>query len=94
MCGYSALLSSVYVSVHTESETNNMQIDIYRSLHPDGEPELIRSFPGNGTTDEPHVFLHRDQDTIPGQFYFYEIVDVDSNGIETAHPEWSTSRFA
>jgi hypothetical protein len=67
---------------HTETETNNLGFNIYRSDTKDGKYIKVNSRPiaGAGTDATPHDYLFTDENVVLGKTYYYYIEDVDFTG--------------
>ena len=66
----------------TESETNNLGFNLYRSETPDGTFAKINVvlIKGAGTDATPHDYQFVDEGIQPGKVYYYYIEDVDLSG--------------
>jgi len=66
----------------TETETNNLGFNIYRSEEKDGKYVKINSqlLAGAGTDATPHDYSFTDDGVIFGKTYYYYIEDVDFTG--------------
>lgn len=72
----------VMLKWRTETETNNLGFNVYRSTTKDGEftkinPALIK---GYGTDPTPHDYTFIDETAQMDLTYFYQIEDVDFSG--------------
>ncbi len=77
---------AVILSWRTESETENLGFNLYRSI--DRESFFVISdqlIPGHGSTSEKHEYSYVDRDVINGVTYYYKIEDVDYAGITKLH---------
>ncbi|MBN2357784.1 T9SS type A sorting domain-containing protein, partial [candidate division KSB1 bacterium] len=71
----------------TQSETENVGFNVYRSDHADGLYErLNRSLiPGAGTSQSTHQYSFEDRSIAEASTYYYKISDISYAGIETMH---------
>jgi len=72
----------VSIRWRTESETNNLGFNIYRSETPNGKFEKINAvlIKGAGTDATPRDYQFVDEKIEPGKVYYYYIEDVDLSG--------------
>lgn len=66
----------------TQSETENVGFYISRAVNKDGPFECITTalIPGAGTTQTMQSYQYIDRNVVPGQTYYYKVVDVDLKG--------------
>lgn len=71
----------------TESETENLGFNLYRSTALNGQFTIINNqlIPGHGSTSERHEYLFNDRDVINGVTYYYKLEDVDYAGKAKLH---------
>ena len=71
----------------TESETENLGFNLYRSTEKDGGFVIIndRLLPGHGSTSERHEYFYVDRDVVNGVTYYYKLEDVDYAGKAKLH---------
>ena len=72
---------SVVLRWHTESETNNLGFNIYRSEEKDGKFTAVAFVRGAGTTGMRTDYEFKDINVEPGETYYYYLEDVDIFGI-------------
>ncbi len=84
---FSALESGggVMLNWRTESETDNYQWLIDRSLEPDANYQRIAAIPGQGTSPTGHSYSYTDNTVLPGNTYYYLLGDQDFNENVTWH---------
>jgi len=72
----------------TETETNNLGFNIYRSNVKDGKYIKVNAglIKGAGTDATPHDYSFSDDDVVFGQTYYYYIEDVDLAGKKSKSP--------
>jgi hypothetical protein len=81
----------VLLSWITESEINHAGFEILRSSHKDKDYFLISSYQNNpdlmgqGSSSVRNEYLYSDHDVVFGQSYWYQLIDVDLDGIRTVH---------
>ena len=83
--------SGVTLSWRTESETDNYQWLIDRSLEPDANYQRIATVPGQGTSPTGHAYQYADNAVLPGMTYYYMLGDQDFNENITWHGPVSVS---
>lgn len=71
----------------TQSESENLGFHIYRS---DSEqtgyhPITMELIPGAGTSPTVHSYKYLDRSVVDGSTYYYRLVDISTDGIETYH---------
>ncbi len=78
-----ALEGGVRLEWTTQSETNNLGFNVYRSETPNGTFEKINAIliKGAGTDATPHDYQFVDEKIEPGKVYYYYLEDVDFKGI-------------
>ncbi len=66
----------------TESETDNLGFEVWRTEYPDRPFAVINPFliKGAGTSAEQHCYRFRDLEVKAGRRYYYKIADINSNG--------------
>jgi hypothetical protein len=69
--------SGVTLSWRTESETDNYQWLIDRSLEPDANYQRIATVPGQGSSPTGHSYSYTDNAVHPGMTYYYLLGDQD-----------------
>jgi len=75
----------------TESETDNLGYEVYRSNQKDEGYQLLSSFESNpalkgaGNSNTRNVYRFEDSTVINGRQYWYKIADVDVNGQRHFH---------
>ena len=71
----------------TESETDNLGFNLYRSTNNNSEFLMLNAelIAGNGSTSERHEYSYIDRDVINGLTYYYKIEDVDYAGKSKLH---------
>jgi hypothetical protein len=76
---------AVRVHWRTESETNNLGFDIYRSESKDGPFEKVNflMIKGAGSSGEAHEYEYVDADVEVGKRYFYYLEDIDIFGMRS-----------
>ena len=81
---FSANWEGNWVNVYwsTSDEYDNAGWEIYRASSPEGPFEKINDFL---IPAYQYDYLFKDQDVIPRQDYYYQLVDIDLNGIATLH---------
>jgi len=69
----------------SESATENMGYDVYRSDSPDGEYQILNPevIPVSGNASSTHHYSFTDTDVESGQTYYYKIADVAVTGSTT-----------
>jgi len=72
----------IILSWQTQSETNNLGWDVYRSLRKDGTYRKINAamIAGAGTSAEPHTYQFVDEHVEAGNAYFYYLENIDFDG--------------
>ena len=72
----------IILSWQTQSETNNLGWDVYRSLRKDGTYRKINAamIAGAGTSAEPHTYRFVDEHVEAGNAYFYYLENIDFDG--------------
>jgi len=71
----------------TESETDNLGFNLYRSTAKDGGFVVINDqlIPGYGSTSAMHKYSYVDRNVVNGITYYYKIEDVDYAGKSKLH---------
>jgi hypothetical protein len=75
----------------TQSEINNQGFEVYRSIQQDGEYALIATYENNpslqgaGNSNTRRTYIYEDVLISSGETYWYQIADVDYDGIRTFH---------
>lgn len=71
----------------TQTETENMGFDLYRSESADGAFKKINStmVPGAGSSQISHDYSYVDQNISGGRTYYYKLADIRYDGITTYH---------
>ena len=75
----------------TESETNNLGFEIFRSGQDQANYVLLTSYQystalqGQGNTNTRTEYSYTDNHINEGMIYWYKLVDVDYNGVRTEH---------
>lgn len=78
---------SIFLNWTTQSESENVGFNIYRSETENGEYVRInqRVIPGAGTSQSLHSYSFNDQDIAAGKTFYYKLSDIDFTGVETMH---------
>ncbi len=71
----------------TQSETENVGFNVYRSEQPDGVYQrLNRSIiRGAGNSQSKNNYSYEDRDIAPAKTYYYKLSDISYAGVETMH---------
>ncbi len=71
----------------TESETDNLGFQIYRSTTAEGPWHLITPeiIPGSGNSNSQRVYQYTDRSAQSGATYYYRLVDINSAGEQSIH---------
>jgi hypothetical protein len=77
----------------TESELNNFGFNLYKAQSVTDKrieelnftPLNHEIIPGAGSSTQPHTYLFEDEDVSNGQYYWYQLEDVDFNGVTKKH---------
>ena len=69
----------------TSSEVDNSGFYIYRGERPESLIRISSLIAGAGNSDMPHDYQYVDQQVSEGKTYFYQLEDVDLNGVTTRH---------
>jgi len=71
----------------TESETENLGFNLYRSTKASDQFSVISDqlIPGHGSCSEMHKYSYVDRDVVNGVTYFYKLEDVDYAGKTELH---------
>ncbi len=83
--------SCVLVGWVTESEINHAGFEILRSASEKQDYISISSYQNNpaligqGSSSIKHEYAYIDRDVLPGQSYWYQLIDIDLNGQRTYH---------
>jgi len=81
---FKALLvnEGIKIKWRTETETDNLGFNIYRSDTKDGKYIKVNAtlIKGVGTDATPHDYFFTDEDVVLGESYYYYIEDVDFTG--------------
>jgi hypothetical protein len=93
LTGFTAIAAEnrVVLTWTTQSEINNQGFEVYRSARQDGEYTLIASYQNNealqgaGNSNTPREYTYEDFTITGGETYWYQIADVDYQGIRTFH---------
>lgn len=86
-----ALEGMVRLSWTTESEVNNLGFEVYRAPALDGEYQKIASYEsdtrleGAGNSNIETSYSYEDKTVQPEVTYWYQIADVDLQGVRTFH---------
>lgn len=81
--------SNVYLSWRTETESDNLGFEVYRSTNEEGEFLFIAGYSGfnelkgHGTTSSPNKYHFADTRVISEIGYYYKLKQVDINGTST-----------
>ncbi|MBN1406485.1 MAG: T9SS type A sorting domain-containing protein [Calditrichaceae bacterium] len=82
---------SVLLKWETSSEIENQGFEIYRAISENGVYDLLASYDNHaeleskGSSSRGYKYFYADNDIMPGQTYYYKLVDVDYNGYRTEH---------
>ncbi len=83
--------AQVVVQWSTQSEVNNLGFEVYRSTEENGLFDLISSYEnnsdleGSGNSNTLREYSYVDAQAAGGTTYWYQIADVDFDGIRTFH---------
>ncbi len=83
--------NAIRITWTTQSEMDNAGFEILRSTSREGEYRIITSYLNNpallgqGNSNYEHRYSFVDRNVIPGQTYWYKLVDVDFNGDKMYH---------
>jgi hypothetical protein len=82
LASFSATATNTGVTLHwrTETETNNIGFNIYRSTTQDGGFKKISFIDGHGSTAITHEYTFTDRKAAPGETYYYYLEDIDVEG--------------
>jgi len=71
----------------TESETENLGFNLYRSVNKNGEFLMLNAelIAGHGSTSEMHEYSYIDRDVVNGVTCYYKLEDVDYAGKAKLH---------
>jgi len=75
----------------TQSEVNNLGFEVYRSAEENGEYAMIASYENNqslqgaGNSNAAREYTYEDRMLFNGETYWYQIADVDYQGVRTFH---------
>lgn len=71
----------------TESETDNLGFNVWRSEESDGGYRQINDsmIPGAGNSQDPHTYEFEDGEVKPAVTYYYKLEDVDYSGNRQSH---------
>lgn len=69
----------------TESEINNFEWRVERSLRPEGGYTRIATVPGQGSKPTATEYAYVDTTVVPETTYYYRLTDVESTGILRTH---------
>ncbi|HQG47036.1 MAG TPA: FlgD immunoglobulin-like domain containing protein, partial [bacterium] len=78
---------SVVLQWETQSESDNLGFNVYRSTDEHGIFTQIntRMIPGAGSSASAHTYRYVDNSVETGQIYYYQIVDIATNGTMQWH---------
>jgi len=79
---------AVIIKWRTESETNNLGFNLYRSENRQGKYVRVNShlIAGAGSTDKPHTYQFVDEGITAGKTYYYYIEYISLNGTKEKSP--------
>lgn len=83
--------AQVIVKWSTQSEVNNLGFEVYRSTEENGQFDLVSSYEnnidleGSGNSNTLREYSYVDAQAAGGATYWYQIADVDFDGIRTFH---------
>ncbi|MCB0289379.1 MAG: T9SS type A sorting domain-containing protein [Calditrichaeota bacterium] len=86
-----ALAGKIRLRWTTESEVNNLGFEVYRAPALDGEYQKIASYEndnrleGAGNSNTAVTYTFEDETVQPEVAYWYQIADVDLQGVRTFH---------
>ena len=86
-------LDGVVIRWRTESEIDNYEWWIERSIVRDSNYERIAIIKGEGTSSKPREYSYVDKNVEEGETYYYRVIDVDQNGNQTIHGTVSVTVF-
>jgi hypothetical protein len=78
----------------TESEVDNLQFNLYRSVSAESSYERIAVITGRGNSSERKEYQWRDNSVEPNRTYWYRISDVSIKGEDVFHQSISISTSA
>ena len=81
------------VTLHwvTASEKENDHFNLYKAMTEDGKYSLLAQVDGQGTTPLEHHYFYEDLQVVNGSAYYYQIADVDINGVEEFYDQTVTA---
>jgi len=86
---FNAIPGNAWVTLSwiTESETENLGFNLYRSTALNGQLTIINNqlIPGHGSTSEMHEYSYIDRAVVNGVTYYYKLEDVDYAGKAKLH---------
>ncbi|MCX7834675.1 MAG: lamin tail domain-containing protein [bacterium] len=93
LSSFHAVAGIDYVNLYwqTESEVNNKEFRIYRSLTHNELGELIAIVSGQGNSITAHQYRYVDRNVQGGVTYYYRLMDVSFDGSTTLHPQIVTA---
>jgi len=83
--------NKVILTWTTQSEVNNLGFEVYRSAEENGEYAMIASYENNqslqgaGNSNAAREYTYEDRMLFNGETYWYQIADVDYQGVRTFH---------
>jgi hypothetical protein len=79
---------AVIIKWRTESETNNLGFNLYRSENRQGKYVRVNSrlIAGAGSTDKPHTYQFVDENILAGKTYYYYIEYISLDGAKEKSP--------
>jgi hypothetical protein len=88
-----AHLNKNVIEWKTESELNNLGFNLYKAYDtndkPIGELQFTKLnhqiIPGAGSSSQAHYYVFEDENVINGNYYWYQLEDVDFNGVSKKH---------
>ena len=87
LASFTALSGDGKVTLHwaTQSEVNNVRFDIMKSEIKEGEYSKVGEQQGQFNSNQLTNYAFTDNFVANGSTYWYKVVDVDVNGVLTAH---------
>ena len=81
------------VTLHwvTATEKENDHFNLYKAVAEDGDFSLMAQVDGQGTTPLEHHYFYEDLQVVNGCKYYYQIADVDINGVEEFYDQTVTA---
>jgi uncharacterized repeat protein (TIGR01451 family) len=78
---------AIHLEWITESETNNLGFNLWRSEYADGDYRKINTslISGAGDSQQRHVYRFEDREIKRGITYYYKVEDVDLQGVSQMH---------